>query len=437
MKTGLAAAVFAACLQAGASCAQTALPAFDEAHLKERQALYSKNILANFDRVIVPKLSPEEAAKLADVRLEFPFRIADAEPMGFATNGRAIFMSVASLALLDEIATSSAWLQLNGFSQQTLTNYALMLRYGRFAGAPDAPRVALCVPENAEDDPAVKSLADRLFSNMIVFILLHEIGHVVHGDLDRSGSLAQERAEESAADAFAVRQLAVIGEAPLSMAVFFMFTANFAKGPQDFSSAEEYAAYAQGLSHPVDAERLRALAEGITENASAFAARHASGRLAFTAAALDIGIIAATLADSGAGGIAGRIGRTATQASLAPMKFGETLGAPCASHAPLGEGDFSGYFGGTFIGGKTDFSANAVVRQDGARVSGEMSYGAGTLTMQGEANGGALRYAWSLEENSGQGVATLEEGGGFSGHWGYDSSETDGGSFTMQRMDAP
>ena len=98
-----------------------------------------------------------------------------------------------------------------------------------------SPRAALCVPEDAETDPAVKSLGARLFSDMIVFILLHEIGHVVNGDAESSdGGLAAERAEESAADAFAVRQMATIGEAPLAMPVFFMFTANLAKGPQDF-----------------------------------------------------------------------------------------------------------------------------------------------------------------------------------------------------------
>ena len=273
---------------------------------------------------------------------------------------------------------------------------------------------------------------------MIVFILLHEIGHVVNGDLESSdGGLAAERGEESAADAFAVRQMAMIGEAPLAMPVFFMFTANLAKGPQDFDSEEEYAAYAQNLSHPVDPERLRALADGIAENASAFAATHAKGKLAFTAAALDIGIIASALADRGAGGIAGRIGRSATEANLAPLKSGQTLGAPCASHAALGSGNFSGYFGGTFVGGSTEFAANAVMRQDGSRVSGGLSYGAGTLVIEGEANGDVLAYAWSLEGNSGQGVMTRGGDGAFSGHWGYETSDSDGGSFAMRQIPAP
>ena len=102
------------------------------------------------NKVILPSLTPQDTARLAGVRLEFPLRIEDAEPMGFATDGHAIFMSTASMAFFDDVAMASAWLQLNGYSQQSLTNYALMLRYGRMEGRTKPPRAALCVPEDAE-----------------------------------------------------------------------------------------------------------------------------------------------------------------------------------------------------------------------------------------------------------------------------------------------
>ena len=142
-KPVLAAAAFIAGVNGGISHAQSALPVFDDPLLTERQAIYAKGVRENYDKVILPSLTPQDTARLAGVRLEFPLRIEDAEPMGFATDGPTIFMSTASMAFLDEVAMASAWLQLNGYSQQSLTNYALMLRYGRMEGRTKPPRRAV------------------------------------------------------------------------------------------------------------------------------------------------------------------------------------------------------------------------------------------------------------------------------------------------------
>jgi hypothetical protein len=415
--------------------AQAYAPEFSDELLASRKPVYDEGIRFNYENVIAPRLTPDENSQLAGLEIQLPSRIPNADPLGFATDGRAVFMSVASIRFFAEISNVAAWLQLNGYTLESLTNYALMLRHRRFPAPPPAPMAALCVTPEVASEPRVDELAGKIFSNMLVFILLHEMGHIVHGHLQDDGSdMARERAQEQQADDFALDMMGRIGDPPLGIVPFFVFTAHAAAGRGDFNDDLAYQRYLESQSHPVDAERLQALAESVREKAATYAPTLAQGKLGFEKVALEIASVAMILADEDAQRLMRAIGHTATEANLAPLLASQKLGAPCAQHAPLGEGPFAGYYGGTFVGDGTSFDANAVIRHRGEQVTGDLSYGAGTTTLAGEPLEQTLRFSWSQGDTQGHGVMNLLEAGALGGTWGYGESETDGGTVELKRM---
>lgn len=421
----------------GIARGQSLSPEFADDLLLSRKPIYEEGLRSNLETVILPRLSETEKARLAAIELEFPMRVADAEPVAFATDGRRIVMSVSSIRFLGEISIAVAWLQLNGYTLESLTNYALMLRHGRMGAPPPAPMHALCVPSAAVNDPQVDRLAGKIFSNMLVFILLHEMGHIIYGHLEDAGDdLARERTQESDADGFALDVMARIGDSPLGIVPYFTVIAHMTRGRDDFPSDAAYHAYLESRRHPIDAERLRMVAENVREKAAAYAPTLAEGRLGFELVAIQIGFIAGTLADPASQQLMGLIGGTATEANLAPLRPGEKLGAPCDGHPPLGDGVFAGFYGGTFVGGNTSFEANAVFRQHGSHVTGAMSYGAGTVTFEGEAREQVLQGTWSLAKDQGRAVLTLDESGTLRGSSGYGEANTGGGTVALTRAAA-
>jgi hypothetical protein len=432
-----AAMAFAAAL-ATVAVAEDLGPRFDDELLRTKLPIYEEGLRTNLRKAILPHLTQDEAARLANIELQFPLRQAGQEPIGFATDGRRVFMSVSSMRFFGELSTATAWLQLEGYTLESLTNYALMLHYGRLGAAPPAPLAALCVPPRADEDAKIDRLAGKIFSNMLVFILLHEMGHIVHGHLNDTGAdAARERAQEQEADGFALDVMARMGEPPLGIVPFFLFTAHATRGREDFDSDAAYDQYLAGLKHPVDSDRLRVLAGNVRDRASAYAPMLAEGRVGFEAMAAQIDIVAATLADPGARKLMGMIGGTANEANLAPLRPGQKLGAPCAGHAPLGQGSFAGYYGGTLVIGTTSFDANAVVRQHGAHVTGALSYGAGTTVFEGDAEDNRLADIWTLGSSRGRGLVEAREPGILTGTWGYRDAESGGGRMELTRIAQP
>src|SRR5581483_8022222 len=171
----LAALVFAGvAAAAGPAVAQSSLVAalYEAAEIDGMRPRYEKGWLGNYERVFVPAFTAEERARLANVRFRFASSDPANEPFAFHSEPAGlVFVSATSL-------------NLNGYTEQSLADYALMLRYwhlGSNGAAPPKPLDALCIPGNALADARVDERANRIFDDIVVFILLHELGHVRWG----------------------------------------------------------------------------------------------------------------------------------------------------------------------------------------------------------------------------------------------------------------
>src|SRR5205823_4006926 len=98
--------------------------------------------------------------------------------------------------------------------------YLAMLRYKRAADFPGGtyppPLTALGIPADAAQDPQAGPLALRFRNSAYAFIIAHELGHILAGHPSSiSVTMEQSRANEAAADDFALRVLARDAEIPM------------------------------------------------------------------------------------------------------------------------------------------------------------------------------------------------------------------------------
>ncbi len=422
-------AFLTAAVLGSAATAQRA-PHYDDADLAYWQQRYPPGVLSNFRNVILPRLEPRVAEALRDVRFEFPLRVEKAEPYAFYSKARTVTMSIASIKFQDEIATASAWLNRRGYDLSTVSEYSSMLKYGRLGAEPPSPLDALCIPDTALDDAEVDTLAQKGLATTIVFILLHELGHIHHGHPSYSAiSREQARRNEAEADAFALDGMARLGDAPLGIVSFFTIAAHMASGRGDFDSDAAYEEHLANVTHPVDAARLRALSDNLLRTAQIYAPTlpDRDGAAAFRSVAASIAFIASVLEDPLQQQQLARVGRMATLQSLGPRRPGARMGRPCHADAAGSDVPFNGLYGGTITISGVDFDFGTWMERTGDRVVGEYSYGDGIGRMEGTVQGDRLRYRWYFDADSGRGAALLGPGGALEGTWGVGDSSENGG----------
>jgi hypothetical protein len=400
-------------------------PSYDEADLVRVQSRYPDGIIGNFRDVILPRLDPADAAALRGVTFEFPLTVDEAEPMAFFTSGKTIVMSAASLLFLDDLATAAAWLNENGYSQASLTDYASMLKYGRFGDMPPKPLEALCIPATALDEPRVEETATIAFNVAAVFILLHELGHVLYQHPGYQGIDPDvARANEAQADRFALDGLARLDASPLPMIPYFTVWAHMAQNAGDFASPAELDAHLASLTHPLDSRRIAALVDDLRTDP-----------VTESLAGPVLDQIVATLELPGIQEIMATVGGTGTEANLAPRRHGEMLGTPCGY---VGDGqDFSGPYDGVMTINNEDFPVSLILTRNGSSVLGTTSFGMATYAIDGETDGTQLGYRWYVDDVAGRGFVTLGPGGALSGTWGSGGSEDDGGTIELTRRAVP
>ncbi len=408
------------------------LPHYTDAVLAEWQQRYPRGIHSNYREVILPHLSAAQREKLVDLVFEFPLRIDSQEPFGFAAdaNGQIIYMSVQSLKFLDEASIAAAWLNRNGYTMESLTNYWLMLRNWKDITPPPPLLSTLCIPSDAIADHEVDELSQKIFSTAIFFVMLHEIGHVLaEHDGYSTVTPAVARAREEAADAFALEVMAKVGDAPLGVVNLFLAMTYFSDSGADFPTADAYVENLAQRTHPLSPERLRTFADTLEETAADYSGSGIN-RVEFVLIAGQIRLIADTLKEIE---LLTSLSRQAIgPADLGPMKPGEKLGRSCAGDYS-GIRPFSGRFRGTTTVNNVEFDLEAELHRDGDRVIGRSSYGLGFSTIEGVIEAETMYYRWKLGKRTGRGVLK-HTGGSYDGEWANDDPTQGSGMIRLKRQ---
>jgi hypothetical protein len=417
---------------------------YDDALLTEKQREYREVILWNLQNVFLPKLTAAERQKLQGLSVVFPVRGPGRGLWEYyAERGGRVVMSVMSIRFLANLSLAYAWLDANGSTLETVTDYVSMLKYqdaSRFGGRYPDPLTALRIPANAADDPRVVTIYEQILNQSVSFILLHEMGHVLHNHPGYGPGVAREHARqnEDQADRFALEVLRRVGQ-PVSGLLFFLLSfAHAADHRADFASEADYQAHLAQLTHPLTSDRVARLAQYLREHAADYGRlqtnpTRAATAIRWTADAIDKQVVP-VLADPDQQRLMARRGRNMTLAGLAPRRPGETMAAlpPAATSTPARP--FHGVFDGEIHDGTAGLPIRSALVRQGDRVTGRYSFGAGQGQISGLIDGETLKFEWQTATERGHGVLrSTGDGSRVEGTWGYGDRETGGGKWTGTR----
>ncbi len=416
---------------------------YDDAYLRHWQTITPQDARAVYRESILPALTRDERALLVGLEFEFPLRApgeqAGREPFAFyawrdAAGRPRVTASMLSLRLFSDLSLALVWLEAHGYAIDAPANYLTLLKYRPALRLPP-PSGALGLPTSARDEPAVARRHGEFFTSGIVFVLLHELGHLRHGHVDRASSdPAASQRQEAQADAFALEVMARLGYPPVGAVGFFTFAAHWLPNRWDFETEAAWRDYVAHGSHPLTGERLRALAAVLRSRAEDFARKAEDigrARAATVYIAGQIEGIAGLLDDEEVQQGIALLGRTLAPAALAPRKPGEPMAtgvAPTPADQP-----FSGRYRGEFTDAGGTLEVVLELERRGDEVVGAYSFGLGVGRIRGRVQGAALHYLWQYGADTGRGVLRAGEGGRLEGHWGRGGSDRDGGTAHMGR----
>jgi hypothetical protein len=439
----LAVAIVLAALLAGGARAGNVDGLYDDATLKYWQPRYSKGLNSNLKTVIFPRLTDQERERLAGVRIDVPLRVQGEEPFAYYTTGMpwVVTISAASLKFFDDYCVAIAWLQANGYSIETASDYVSMLKYrtpAAVGGRYPLPLDALQIPSNALDDPRVNNIATRIFDEAIFFVLAHELGHALHRHPGYGPGVtrAEARANEAEADAFALDMIQRVEAEPTSMAFWFLMAGHRADGRGDFATQADYERALAEATHPLTADRITALADRLVASAETFARNESDqaaslSRIDWTADQLRQ--VAGILGDPDIQSLIANRGRSMTPAMLRP-RYADQLPGAAPTAATAGLAPFDGTYQGEFSDGTASLPINTLLRRNGDQVTGDYYYGAGAGQVVGLVQDGVFYFQWQEGNASGYGyLQTDDEGETVSGRWGRGESMDDGGTWRGKR----
>ncbi len=243
------------------------------------QGRYSRNIQFNFENVIRSNLEPKELTALKTVQLKFPLVGINKDPLAFYSypggHPPLVTLPILSVKFFDDLGIAYSWLTGSGYSAETMIDYVSMLKYGK----PDwflqsrypQPMRALRVPVNALDNRNVDDNSQKILKSALVWILVHELGHIYYRHPDY-GSVPAEQAQknEEESDRFATEIMRRIGVAPIGMGIFLTVAVHWWQNRGDFDTEEAWRYYLETATHPLTAHRMRTLAGLIQGSAEDF-----------------------------------------------------------------------------------------------------------------------------------------------------------------------
>ncbi len=390
---------------------------YDTATLEYWGARYRQSTYKIRDQLILKYLKTSESQALAGVRLDFPLKGLGGEPLEFYTPAghSKVVMPILSMKFLDDLCTAYAWLQVNGYSLETISDYTAMLKYASFPdGRYPAPLRALHIPENALSDPRVSELSLGHFVSARAFILLHELGHIYHRD-PPTGTISaeQSRLNEEQADSFAAEVMSRTPVPPLGIIVFFMADAHWANYPPD-----------PNATHPVSGHRLHTLAAHLEDSALASGINQLGDFL--DDPEVRAGIVA--------------VAKATDESTLAPRRPGQLpkITTHNGDRSTTAQVPFQGRYVGDYVQRLEPGEAVRIEvvfqRHANNEVVGQYSFGLGVGSIEGTVRGNTLYFDWRWAGNYGRGVLRAsEDGANFSGTWGYRESRDNAGTWQGHR----
>ncbi len=242
---------------AGLASAEVVYSPADMQRVRERAI---PSIQAVMWRDIVPRLPEQFRSRASSVKLIFPER--GPGPMSFyaAPAKREITLPLTSLRFYDDIATLHAWFESRNCPQEYIQTYlAALLRSDENL---PAPLVAFGLDhDRLFADSYTYDLSGKIFSSGVQFLLAHELGHILLDHRTGIGGVESQR-QEAEADAFALDHFARLGGNP--MGIFWYYQAAWWHDPASEKGRREN-------THPVSAERIRAMAARLINDPDDFA----------------------------------------------------------------------------------------------------------------------------------------------------------------------
>ena len=252
----------------------------------EKSRLESRaNQMLDILRTLLGKtdLPDDQQRLLESVRVEAPLSDDAGVPLNFfsryTANAGVVTTPVFSLLFVEDLCTAYSWLYQRAYSLETIDEYVTMLRYRSAAEFPGgqylSPLPALGIPLNAYDDPEAGPLGIRFRNSAYAFIIAHELGHILAGHPSADHvTMEQSRANETAADDFAVQTLAFDDEIPMGAILYFLAQAYLMPSLGQFKAQgrteQDWVVEMQTkITHPLTAERLQQIAAAIDREAEA------------------------------------------------------------------------------------------------------------------------------------------------------------------------
>jgi len=378
--------------------------------LAELQQSYPRFLQGAYGGIIQPQLGGEEKRKLAHVRFIFPLNIPGQEPFGFRSGDNTIYLSIASLKLINDLLLAYCWLGHNHYTPNTIDDYLLMLARWSSDSRPPEPLLALGIPANARDDPKTDELTNEYVKHTYLFILLHELGHLLHNDPPAvTQSPERTQAQESRADQFALNVLGRCGMVSTGIAQFFGWAWAFMPFRSDYADEAAYMETILHQTHPLTTERLRQVAIDIESNAESYAIDSKPETLStFNDLSRELRRVAALKGDPDMQSIAAQRGKTIEPQDLAPRRQNELIGT--AVGREISHGPFDGRLVGTLGFGQVSYDFEVLLENQSGHVTGIFATQTEIGHIDGVITDNALQFAWRSGEQRGRGVLRLEAG---------------------------
>lgn len=384
---------------------------YDAATLEAELARYERTSNRILDEIVWPVLLNNEKSQLGGKpMIRFPLW-AEGEnrqhPLAFyhPTDTNEIVFPVYSLKFLEDLCIAYAWLQINGYSLETISEYTAILKYGDApTGGFPPPLEALGIPADALKNSEVDDLALGHFVTARLFIMLHELGHAFHR---HQAPTTDPIGDEQDADRFAIDVMQRTPLPPLGILVFFMADAHWTA-----ASPNEY------ISHPPSGQRIQALAGAVEDPTLAYKFEEL-GKLVDDPD-IRTGFVAT--------------GKAGNFASLQPRRPGES---PLSSQDSIEQScidPYAGVFHGEMVqySDPEPFPIETHLVLQGQHVVGQFSFGLGIGSIEGSMVGEQLFFDWTWSGNYGKGVFTFVDGSRFRGTWGYREHRSNAGTWNGQ-----